>query len=83
VRRDTPPARHKIIGNLFLAIDGVVKSPDKWSLSDGTMTSGNVVIVGRGKRLAEGDGEHLPLELVKSTAFENGVIHQLYRPPSS
>jgi dihydrofolate reductase len=40
------------------------------------------VIVGRGKRLAEGDGEHLPLELVKSTAFDNGVIHQLYRPAS-
>ena len=40
------------------------------------------VIVGRGNRLAEGDGEHLPLELVKSTAFDNGVIHQLYRPAS-
>ena len=37
---------------------------------------------GRGKRLAEGDGEHLPLELVKSTAFDDGVIHQLYRPAS-
>jgi riboflavin biosynthesis pyrimidine reductase len=41
------------------------------------------VIVGRGKRLAEGDGEHLPLELVRSTAFDNGAIHQLYRPASS
>jgi hypothetical protein len=47
------------------------------------MTSGNVVIVGRGKRLAEGDGEHRPLELVKSTAFDNSVIHQLNRPASS
>jgi dihydrofolate reductase len=40
------------------------------------------VIVGRGKRLAEGDGDQLPLELIKSTAFDNGVIHQLYRPAS-
>jgi dihydrofolate reductase len=38
------------------------------------------VIVGHGKRLAEGGGEHLPLELVKSTALDNGVVHQLYRP---
>ena len=38
------------------------------------------VIVGRGKRLAEGDGNHLPLQLIKSTTFDNGVIHQLYRP---
>jgi dihydrofolate reductase len=38
------------------------------------------VIVGRGKRLAEGDGDHLPLQLIKSTTFDNGVIHQLYRP---
>jgi hypothetical protein len=40
------------------------------------------VIVGRGKRLAEGDRNHLPLELVRSTAFGNAVIHQLYRPAS-
>jgi dihydrofolate reductase len=40
------------------------------------------VIVGRGKRLAEGDGNQLPLELIKSTAFHNGVVHQLYRPAS-
>jgi dihydrofolate reductase len=40
------------------------------------------VIVGRGKRLAERDGDQLPLELTKSTAFDNGVIHQLYQPAS-
>ena len=40
------------------------------------------VIVGHGKRLAESDGDLLPLELVASTAFGNGVIHQLYRPGS-
>ena len=40
------------------------------------------VIVGRGKRHAEGDGDQLRLELIKSTAFDNGVVHQLYRPVS-
>lgn len=39
-----------------------------------------LVIVGRGTRLAEGDGDQFPPELVKSTAFDNGVIHHLYRP---
>ena len=188
MRRDIPTAMYKIIGNLFMAIDGVVESPDKWSLSywndeignvvmggmqnaealllgrvtyegfaqawpgrtdeddpgagfmnnvkkyvvsrtltkadwnNSTLLKGDVadsvrelkesgdgaiamsgsstlvrsllelklldelnllvypVIVGRGKRLAEGDGEHLPLELVKSAALDNGVVHQLYRP---
>jgi len=40
------------------------------------------VIVGRGKRLAEGNVDQLPLELIRSTAFDNGVSHQLYRPAS-
>ena len=40
------------------------------------------VIVGRGKRLAEGEGNHLPLQLIKSTRLDNGVIHQHYRPGS-
>ena len=38
------------------------------------------VIVGRGKRLAEGNVDQLPLKLIRSTAFDNGVSHQLYRP---
>jgi len=38
------------------------------------------VIVGAGKRLAEGEGDYLPLELITCTAFGNGVVHQLYRP---
>jgi hypothetical protein len=37
------------------------------------------VIVGRCKRLAEAM-EIRSLELIKSTAFDNGVIHELYRP---
>ena len=37
------------------------------------------VIVGRGKRLAEGNVDQLPLKLIRSTAFDNGVGHQLYR----
>jgi dihydrofolate reductase len=40
------------------------------------------VIVGRGKRLAEGNVDQLPPELIRSTAFHNGVSHQLYRPAS-
>ena len=38
------------------------------------------VIVGRGKHLAEGNVDQLPLELIRFTAFDNGVSHQLYRP---
>ena len=40
------------------------------------------VIVGRGKRLAVGNVDQLPPELIRSTAFDNGVGHQLYRPAS-
>jgi hypothetical protein len=40
------------------------------------------VIVGRGKRLAEGNVDQLPLEMIRSTAFDNRVSHQLYRPAS-
>jgi dihydrofolate reductase len=40
------------------------------------------VIVGRGKRLAEGNVGQLSLELIRSTAFNDGVSHQLYRPVS-
>ena len=37
---------HKIIGNLFMAIDGVVESPDKWSLSCWSDDIGSVVMGG-------------------------------------
>jgi hypothetical protein len=46
VHRDIPTAMHKIIGNLFTAIDGVVESPEKWSLSYWNNDIANVVMGG-------------------------------------
>jgi hypothetical protein len=37
---------YKIIGNLFMAIDGVVESPDKWPLSYWNDDIANVVMGG-------------------------------------
>lgn len=60
----------KIIGNLFMAVDGVLESPEKWSLSYWNDDIANVVIGGM-----QG-AEALLIGRV------NGVIHQLYRPAS-
>ena len=38
------------------------------------------VLVGSGRRLFEDGGQHLPLTLVESATFRNGVLATLYRP---
>lgn len=38
------------------------------------------VVVGRGKRLFEGEGTQVPLTLAGSTTFSNGVLHLTYQP---
>jgi dihydrofolate reductase len=38
------------------------------------------LIVGSGKRLVEGEGEQLPLQLVASDRLSNGVLHLTYEP---
>ncbi|HEU4909624.1 MAG TPA: hypothetical protein VFT17_12205 [Propionibacteriaceae bacterium] len=60
----------KIIGNLFTAIDGVIESPEKWSLSYWNDDIANVVMGG-----VQGADARL-------IGRVNGVIHQLYRPAS-
>lgn len=60
----------KIIGNLFMAVDGVLESPEKWSLSYWNDDIANVVMGGM-----QG-ADALLIGRV------NGVIHQLYRPAS-
>ncbi len=38
------------------------------------------LIVGSGKRLVEGEGEQLPLQLAASDRLSNGVLHLTYEP---
>lgn len=38
------------------------------------------VVLGRGAQLFTGVESRLTLELARSTAFSNGVVHQVYRP---
>lgn len=37
------------------------------------------LVVGEGRRLFGDDGQAVPLELVSSTVFTTGVVHQIYR----
>ena len=37
------------------------------------------LVVGHGRRLFDGEGEQVPLELVTSEAFSTGVVHLRYR----
>jgi dihydrofolate reductase len=38
------------------------------------------IVVGKGRRLFEGDGNPVPLTLTESHAFSNGVIKNVYTP---
>lgn len=38
------------------------------------------LVVGRGKRLFEGEGDQVALRLAASQAFSNGVVHFTYQP---
>ena len=41
------------------------------------------VVVGHGKRLFDGDGEQVPLQLAGFEAFSAGVLHLTYQPASA
>ena len=41
------------------------------------------IVVGRGKRLFDGQGDPVALKLIESTALSTGVIHLFYQPAGS
>ena len=65
---------------------GISGSPTlvRWLLHQGLLDELNLVVcpivAGRGMRLFEEEGEPVPLELVESAAFANGVQHLVYQP---
>lgn len=58
----------------------------RWLLREGLLDELNLIVcplvVGHGKRLFEDEGEPVPLELVESAAFANGVQHLVYQQAS-
>ena len=56
----------------------------RWLLQRGLVDELHLLIVplvvGRGMRLVEGEGEQLPLALAESQSLSNGVLHLTYRP---
>ena len=56
----------------------------RWLLREGLLDELNLIVcplvVGHGRRLFEEEGALVPLELVESAAFANGVQHLVYGP---
>ncbi len=73
----------KIAAGLFVSLDGVVESPEKWTgpyFNDqvgqavgGLMASNDAML------FSEPDGQ-VPLTLTGSESFSTGVVHLTYEP---
>jgi dihydrofolate reductase len=55
-----------------------------WLLREGLLDQLDLllfsIVVGKGKRLFDAEGDHVALKLAASRAFENGVLHLTYQP---
>jgi dihydrofolate reductase len=85
-----------IKGNVAAEIEKLKRQPGRninmsgsgtlvsWLLRQGLLDELDLLVfplvVGRGKRLFQGEGEPVPLTLAGSTAFGNGVLHLTYQP---
>ena len=59
----------------------------RWLLSEGLLDELDLlvhpIVVGKGGRLFDGGIGQVPLKLIHSSTFENGVVHVTYSPAES
>jgi dihydrofolate reductase len=57
----------------------------RWLLREGLLDQLDLlvfpIVIGRGKRLFDDDGDQLPLKLTGAQAFSSGVVHLTYQKP--
>ncbi len=86
----------KIVAGLFMSLDGVVESPDKWTgpyfspdvgqtvgslmAAQHTLLLGRVTYQGFADAFSDAEGDQVVLKLAASQALSNGVLHLTYQP---